>query len=101
MEFRIDGAVFDPEGDGVEIVWYWIADNGLPTAWYGDEVMSLTPCDLRALANASRVSVKVLVSDGNLKWTGRADRPLPVDVEEGFQVAKRVWEVTLVGECPL
>lgn len=101
IEFRIDGAVDDPEGDRLDIVWYWVADTGLPTVWYGDLAMTLTPCDLRVLANAQRMSVKVLVSDGTLTWTGQADTPLPVEVEEGHSVAKRVWEVTLVGECPL
>ncbi len=101
IEFRIDGAVADPEGDRLDIVWYWVADTGLPTVWYGDSVMTLTPCDLRVLANAQRMSVKVLVSDGELVWTGQADTPLPVTVEEGHTVAKRVWEVTLVGECPI
>lgn len=101
IEFRIDGALDDPEGDRLDIVWYWVADGGLPTVCYGDVSMTLTPCDLRILANAQRVSVKVLVSDGQMTWTGQADTPLPVVVEEGHSVAKRVWEVTLVGECPL
>lgn len=101
IEFRIDGAVDDPEGDRLSIVWYWVADSGLPTVWYGDMTMTLSPCDLRTLADAERMSVKVLVSDGELTWTGLADTPLPVTVEEGHSIAKRVWEITLVGECPL
>ena len=103
QEFRIEDAVFDPEGDSIDIVWYWESDNDPPTPIFGDQTMEMSPCDIRSLANSAKgsaFSVKVLVSDGALTWTGDPDAPLPVRVEEGHQVSKRIWLVTLLGECP-
>lgn len=100
LEFRIDGAFYDPDGDQIDIVWYWIADKGAPTVWFGDETMTLDPCELRTLAEAATVWVHVLVSDGVMSWTGEPGVPFPVDVDDDSFVVKRMWTVSLTGECP-
>ncbi len=102
IEFRIDEAVTDPEGDPLYVLWYWEAPDGVPTAVFGTGTMELRPCDSRKLANASPgqyVAVKVLVSDGRLTWTGDPDDDLPATFPDGFEVARRVWYMKLLGEC--
>lgn len=103
LEFRLDDSVQDPEGDYVDVLWFWVGPDGLPTPVYGSDTMDLRVCDNRKLANATPgqyVAVKVVVSDAEIEWTGDLDSALPVEVPEGFEVARRIWYVKLLGECP-
>ena len=100
LEFRVDGAVDDPEGDTLYYVWYYVADEGLPTPVFGKETVSINPCDPLALRKAEVMIVAVVVSDAELDWTGDPTQPIPVQTQDGHEFAKRTWTILLQDECP-
>jgi len=108
-EFSIEGAVFDPEGDRIEILWYWVGTNELPESEYGTETMLLENLCQNNNSFATAISgefitVEVVVSDHKLKWLGNAGEEGPVDtgVDDSGNprpLIKRIWVVKLLGEC--
>ncbi|MFH1531355.1 MAG: hypothetical protein ABIK09_11570 [Pseudomonadota bacterium] len=100
LEFSISNAVSDPEEDPLFFVWYREvpeADSG-PVPEVGDVSMTLNPCEIFSLRNASRVNVTVVVSDAPIMFDKDAEL-FPV-VNNGAPYVMRVWTVELLDECP-
>lgn len=98
LTFRIGEAVFDPEGDPLDIIWYWeMADQESPVRLSGYLEMLLYPCDSALLKQSVEgyFTVNVVVSDGILTWNPGEYGDLHVDVEEGHDISKRLWVVRM------
>ena len=109
MQFNIEGAVDDPEGDPLDAIWYWVDPEGSPHFLFGNLTMTFdNPCDLKSFANppaGSYITVEVVVSDHELDWAPTVDETQPVRTgtdEKGtpYPMIKRVWVVELVDTCP-
>ena len=100
VEFSIANAVTDPEADPLYFVWYREvpgSDKG-PVPEVGNESMSLDPCEIFSLRDASRVNVVVWVSDEPLEFDEFAE-PAPIVYGTRPPIV-RFWRVELLGECP-
>jgi hypothetical protein len=99
QEFSVANAVKDPEGDKLYYVWYYEvpgSERG-PNPVYGNESISLEPCEIVRLRNAARVNVAVWVSDEPLEFDKDAEL-LPISYGSRPPAA-RYWTVELLGEC--
>lgn len=98
MEFSIEGAVEDPEGDHVTTLWFIEPSSGFSWPLYGELSVVITPCDDLRLRNESEAVVSVAVSDQQIKWTG-PDAELHVDTGDRALVMRQ-WVVMFSGMCP-
>jgi len=109
MQFNIEGAVDDPEGDRLFTIWYWVDPEGAPHFLFGTLSMTFdNPCDLKSFFSppaGAYVTVEVVVSDHEVTWAPTIDETQPVQTgmdEEGnpYPMIKRIWVVELVDTCP-
>lgn len=109
LRFSIEQAVYDPEGDRIETLWFWIYDDGSARAQVGAKThLFENNCYTDAKFESSDwIIVEVVVSDAELTWrgTGSTGDQYPVATsldKEGNPrpAARRTWLVELQGECP-
>jgi len=98
MEFSIEGAVEDPDGDHVTTLWLIEPSSGFSWPVYGELSVVIAPCDDQRLRNESEAVVSVAVSDQQIKWTG-PDAELHVDTGDR-PLVMRQWVVMFSGMCP-
>ncbi len=105
--FSIEDAAIDVDGDDIDSIWYWIAENGKPYREFGELSMTLDAVCLgvQDLRDSENIAVEVVISDqpGALKWTGDLVNPVDPGVDDlgaPLPLIKHVWVVTLEGECP-
>lgn len=102
LDFSIEGAVFDPEDDDLDYLWFVWTNNDHKIPQFGRTGMSLFPCDSAKLEKAVWVSVMVAVSDrpltfDNLEVDSDAlpvkAQPIEGETEEEAQnrIAIRSW----------
>ncbi len=108
MEFSIEGAVFDLEGDDLQFMWYWVAPDDTFYQLTGNEVAVLenlcTYGSIKEVEDGVTIPVHVVVSDHKLRWQGGKEPTKPVDPGndengEPLPVITRVWVVGFIGNC--
>jgi len=107
IEFRVDQAVYDPEGDRIEYLWYWryeFEDLLVPMVGSSTHMMENRCTSDNAFKESGWIIVEVVVSDGELRWVGGTEPENPVATspdDEGNPrpVVKRTWTVFLTGDC--
>lgn len=110
LDFSVEGAVLDPEGDDLGYLWLTWTSNNDKAVHFGKTNMSLLPCDSAALKGADWVMVMVAVSDRPLDWDPSSPDAIPVkaealdgETEEEAQnrIAIRSWyfEVAKIPSC--
>jgi hypothetical protein len=104
--FSIEDAAIDPDGDEIEAIWYWVAEDELPHREFGELSMNLDAVCLgvQALRDSQSITVEVVISDrpGALKWVGEVGNQVDPGLDdEGkpMPLIKHVWVVELTGEC--
>lgn len=101
LQFSIENAVSDPEGDELDIIWYYVASqDGIPRLYSTrSKTTSIDPCQYILLKQSPWFLMVVIVSDAALVWQGDTNLSQPVFVEEGFVPAQWTWVVRLTGTC--
>mgnify|MGYP006865123641 CR=1 FL=1 len=97
ITFSLENAVFDPDGDSLQYVWYWRSPGGAPWPVVGEESMTLFPCEFVALSTADSVEVVVWVHDEDIKFSG-GEAEFPISYETGYPLV-RYWTLELLGNC--
>lgn len=111
IDFSIEGAVYDPDGEDLYFQWYWETLQQGVLRSLGALDHAVLRRDIVCLESGVADSavdvlmmVHVVVSDHPLDWTGALDEPVVVDVDDNgnpFPLIERVWLVGTKGDCGL
>jgi len=111
IQFDLSQALYDPEGDYLQLIWYWTARiGGEVTIDYDRDFLdtfTLRPCE-EGLGDAGGVEIAVAVSDRTIQFVaddvGHQNPPIVATPQEGeteeeaaARIVYRAWEVVFIG----